>query len=89
VPFSEAKPTMQAPPRFTRLLCSHTLPAWFPIQRQPDRAMLLLHLGPQHTERVAEVPGGVRTLQDLGPALGAIFIPVEEGEAPERTLFRW
>lgn len=49
---------MQAPPRFTRLLCSHTLPAWFPIQHQPDCAMRLHHLGPPHPKQVAAPAGG-------------------------------
>jgi hypothetical protein len=47
--------------RFKCRFCGHVLPAWLPVAKRPDGAMLLYHLGQHHPDQVGPYLDRMRT----------------------------
>ena len=47
--------------RYRCRFCGHVLPAWLPMAKRPDGAMLLHHLSQQHPDQVGPYLERMRT----------------------------
>ena len=57
--------------------CGAILPAWLPVARRPDGAMLLYHLSQQHPDRVRPYLERMRT-EDIAMVAAKAYEVVEE-----------
>jgi hypothetical protein len=73
--------------RYRCRYCGRVLPAWLPVARRPDGAMLLGHLSQQHPDQVGPYLERMRT-EDIATVAAEAFEVVEEDETPlyRRTL---
>jgi hypothetical protein len=72
--------TMTQPPahkRYRCRFCGHDLPAWLPVAKRPNGAMLLYHLSQQHPDRVGPYLDRMRT-EDIGTVAAEAFEIVED-----------
>jgi hypothetical protein len=56
--------------------CGATLPAWLPVARRPNGAMLLYHLSQQHSDQVGPYLERMRT-EDIGTVAAEAFELIE------------
>jgi hypothetical protein len=56
--------------------CGATLPAWLPVARRPNGAMLLYHLSEQHSDQVGAYLERMRT-EDIGTVAAEAFELIE------------
>ena len=68
---------------FSCRLCGITVPAWLPVQRVPDGAMLLYHLGQSHPTEVRRFLDQMRTTDDIARVAMQAFDPGEEMDEAE------
>ena len=57
--------------------CSVILPAWLPVAKRPDGAMLLYHLSQQHMDQITPYLERMRT-EDIGTVAAEAFEVIEE-----------
>jgi hypothetical protein len=67
--------------RYRCRLCGHRLPAWLPVARRPDSAMLLHHLGDMHP---AEAGPDLRRMEQetIDAVLMEVYTLVEVPDRP-------
>ncbi len=63
--------------RYRCRLCGRELPAWLPIFRRMDAAMLLHHLGQDHGEEVTPYLDRMDSEADIDRILLEVFDPVD------------
>jgi hypothetical protein len=68
---------MPPPKRYRCRVCGRDLPAWLPVVKRPDGAMLLQHLGARHRDQVGLYLERMRT-EDIATVAAEAF-EVEEG----------
>jgi hypothetical protein len=71
------------PPR-TRYRCRYCgvlLPAWLPVAKQPDGAMLLHHLGDAHPTEAGPYLDRMQTTDDIGPVAAEAYELIDGEEA--------
>jgi hypothetical protein len=54
--------------RFKCQFCGHVLPAWLPVAKRPDGAILLYHLGQHHPNQVGPYLTRMET-EDIAPVV--------------------
>jgi hypothetical protein len=67
----------RADKRFRCRICGVTLPAWLPVAKQPDGAMLLYHLSQQHPAEVKPYLERMRT-EDIRTVTMEVYERVED-----------
>jgi hypothetical protein len=75
------KGAMSQPQRSRRYrcrFCGVTLPAWLPVAKRPDGAMLLYHLSQQHPDEIGPYLERMRT-EDIGMVAEAYEVVEEDG----------
>ena len=65
--------------RYRCRFCGAVLPAWLPVAKRPERAMLLYHLSQQHPEHVRPYLERMRT-ECIGTVVAEAFEVVEQDE---------
>jgi hypothetical protein len=63
--------------RYRCRFCGVTLPAWLPVAKRPDGAMLLYHLSQQHHDQVGPYLERMRT-EDIATVAAEAYEVVEE-----------
>jgi hypothetical protein len=58
--------------------CGHILPAWLPVSREPNGAMLLHHLTQQHPAEAGAYLQRMHRTEDISPIAAEAFELVEE-----------
>jgi len=64
--------------RYRCKFCGHRLPAWLPVAKRPDGAMLLYHLNQLHPDQVGPYLEPMRTDDIATVAAGAFEVAEEE-----------
>jgi hypothetical protein len=59
--------------------CDRVLPAWLPVAKRPNGAMLLYNLSQQHPDQVRPYLEGMRT-EDIATVATEAYEVVEENE---------
>jgi hypothetical protein len=64
--------------RFKCRFCNHILPAWLPVAKRPNGAMVLHHLGQDHSAEVGAYLDRMRGDEDIGEVAAEAFEVVEK-----------
>jgi hypothetical protein len=64
--------------RYRCRACDVLLPAWLPVAKRPNGAMLLHHLSAMHPDQVQPYLDRMRTVEEIAPVAAAAFEVVEE-----------
>jgi hypothetical protein len=62
-------------------VCGRVLPAWLPVFKKPNGAMLLHHLGAMHPDQVGLYLARMHTTEDITPVAAEAYEVVEDCEA--------
>jgi hypothetical protein len=65
--------------RFKCKFCGALLPAWLPVAKRPEGAMLLYHLSQRHPDQMAPYLGWMRT-ECIATVAAEAYEVVEEDE---------
>jgi hypothetical protein len=68
------------PRRYRCLYCGAVLPAWLPVAKRPDGALLLHHLAQQHPDQVGAYLDQIHTDADHDRVVVQAYTVVEEDE---------
>jgi hypothetical protein len=68
------------PRRYRCLSCGAVLPAWLPVAKRPDGALLLHHLAQQHPDQVGAYLDQIHTDADHDRVVVQAYTVVEEDE---------
>jgi hypothetical protein len=66
--------------RYRCRYCGQDLPAWLPVSREPNGAMLLHHLTQQHPAEARTYLNRMHRTEDISPIAVEAFEVVEEDE---------
>jgi hypothetical protein len=64
--------------RYRCRYCGAELPAWLPVAKRPNGAMLLYHLGQQHPDQVGHYLDQIRHDEDIAEVAAQAYEVVEE-----------
>jgi len=68
--------------RYRCRFCDAVLPAWLPVAKRPEGAMLLGHLSQQHPDQVGGYLDRMRGSEDIGTVAAQAFEVVDAEETP-------
>jgi hypothetical protein len=69
---------MPTPRHYRCRFCGAVLPAWWPVARAPNAAMLVHHLSFQHPDQVGSYLARMHRDEDITPVVIEAFAVVEE-----------
>jgi hypothetical protein len=67
--------------RFKCRFCGHVLPAWLPVARESNGAMLLHHLTQQHPAEARAYLARMHRTEDISPVAAEAFEVVGDDKA--------
>ena len=67
--------------RYRCIYCGLLLPAWLPVAKRPEGAMLLHHLSDRHPDQVGPYLARMRT-EDIATVAAEAYEVVEENHSP-------